>query len=93
MSFDINPTGRNLSNVQASAKSQDGGGGNTGYFERDGQNQDEKEIDTSTKLYPSDSFQKKEIIAEEEDDTQGILDILKGIFKEFFEVIKSFFSR
>lgn len=92
MSFDINPPSRNLSNVQASAKSQDGGGGNTGYFERDGQNQDEKEIDTSTKLYPSDSFQKKEIILEE-DDEQSISDIIKGIFKEFFEVIKSFFSR
>ena len=34
MSFDINPPSRNLSNVQASAKSQDGGAGNTGYFMR-----------------------------------------------------------
>ena len=35
MSFDINFSTKNLSNVQASAKSQDGGAGNTGYFSRD----------------------------------------------------------
>ena len=35
MSFDMNlVTSRNLSNIQASAKSQDGGAGNTGYFMR-----------------------------------------------------------
>ena len=42
MSFDINPPNKNLSNIQASSKTSDGGAGNTGYFQR-GQKSKEEE--------------------------------------------------
>ena len=58
MSFDFNPIG-NLSNVQASSKTTEGGGGNTGYFQRG--KKDEEEINLKfAKDYPEDSFEIKE---------------------------------
>ena len=41
MSFDVSPN-VNLTNVQASHKSTDGGGGNTGYFQR-GESEEESQ--------------------------------------------------
>ena len=61
MSFDINPS-RNLSNVQASHKSTDGGAGNTGYFQRG----EYEEINLGfAKDYPNDSFSKEDVESED----------------------------
>ena len=90
MSFDFNPIG-NLSNVQASHKSCDGGGGNTGYFQRG--KKEEEEIDfSSVKDYPEDSFEKEDEI-EEEIQSQKFLDIIKNLFSDLFECIKKIFKK
>ena len=88
MSFDINPS-RNLSNVQASHKSTDGGAGNTGYFQRN----EEEEINLGfAKDYPSDSFSKEDVVFEEED-TESLLDFLKKLFKDLIASIKKLFKK
>lgn len=87
MSFDINPS-RNLSNVQASHKSSEGGAGNTGYFERNGQ---EEEINFKTKDYPEDSFEKEGTL--DEIQSQNFWTIIKNLFLDLFEAIKNFFSK
>lgn len=90
MSFDINPPTRNLSNVQASAKSCSGGGGNTGYFRRD--EGEEDEVKLSFKDTGSDSFVKEEVVLDEVDE-EGFLDFLKRIFADFIKAIKSIFIK
>ena len=88
MSFDINPS-RNLSNVQASHKSTDGGAGNTGYFQRG----EEEEINLGfAKDYPNDSFSKEEVVFEEEE-TESLWSFLIRIFKEFIDSIKKMFKK
>ena len=88
MSFEINPN-RNLSNVQASHKSTDGGAGNTGYFQRG----EEEEINLGfAKDYPNDSFSKEDIVFEEED-SESLLDFLKKLFKDLINSIKKFFKK
>ncbi len=88
MSFDINPS-RNLSNVQASHKSTDGGAGNTGYFQRE---QDEEVNLGFAKDYPSDSFSKEEVIFEEEE-TESLWEFLVKIFNDFINSIKKIFKK
>ena len=89
MSFDINPS-RNLSNVQASHKSTDGGAGNTGYFQRE----EGEEVNLGfAKDYPNDSFTKEEVVLEEDDDGEGLFEILVRILKEFIESIKKLFKK
>ena len=73
MSFDFNPVG-NLSNVQASAKSCPGGGGNTGYFQR-GKKEDD---DTPHFKEELDCFEKVEL-----EDIQEIEE--KESFSEFLK--------
>lgn len=91
MSFDFNPIG-NLSNVQASHKSCDGGGGNTGYFQR-GKKEEDEEIDfSSVKDYPDDSFEKENDI-EDEIQSQNFLSIIKNLFLDLFETIKNIFKK
>ena len=79
MSFDFNSINSNLSNVQASAKSCPGGGGNTGYFQRNGGK--EENILEFAKDYPEDSFEHIELENNEEKDIG------------FFELIKKFFIK
>ena len=88
MSFDFNPIG-NLSNVQASAKSQDGGGGNTGYFRR-GKKEEETES-TFTRDYPEDSFEQSGTL--DEIQNQSFLEIIKSLIQDFIEAIKGFFAK
>jgi len=88
MSFEINPS-RNLSNVQASHKSTDGGAGNTGYFQRG----EEEEINLGfAKDYPNDSFTKEDVVFEE-DDGESLWEFLVRIFKEFIDSIKKLFKK
>ena len=86
MSFDINPS-RNLSNVQASHKTTEGGAGNTGYFQRE---KEEASLEFA-KDYPSDSFEKEEIILEE--DTESLLEMIKKMFFDFVEAVKKLFKK
>ena len=88
MSFDINPS-RNLSNVQASHKSTDGGAGNTGYFQRG----EEEEVNLGfAKDYPNDSFSKEEVVFEEEE-TESLWSLLVKLFKDFIASIKKLFKK
>jgi len=88
MSFEINPS-RNLSNVQASHKSTDGGAGNTGYFQRG----EEEEINLGfAKDYPNDSFTKEDVVFEE-DDGESLWEFLVRTFKEFIDSIKKLFKK
>ena len=88
MSFDIN-LGKNLSNVQASSKTSDGGAGNTGYFGR--QANDEDKLLGFKKDYPNDSFEKIEIPKAEEED-KSILELIKELILSIFQFIKELFS-
>jgi len=88
MSFDFNPIG-NLSNVQASAKSQEGGGGNTGYFRR-GQKEEETNLGFA-KDYPEDSFEQSGSL--DEIQNQSFVEIIKSLFLDLFEAIKGFFAK
>jgi hypothetical protein len=88
MSFDINPS-RNLSNVQASHKSNDGGAGNTGYFQRG----EEEEVKLGfAKDYPNDSFSKEEVVFEEEE-TESLWNLLVKLFKDLIASIKKIFKK
>lgn len=89
MSFDMGPMG-NLSNVQKSAKSCAGGGGNTGYFSRD---DEEENVVEFAKDYPNDSFEKLDIndIVKEED--FDFLAFLKEFFVKLFNSIKNLFIK
>ena len=89
MSFDFGPM-QNLSNVQASAKSCAGGGGNTGYFKR-GQSSDEEADLGFAKDYPDDSFEHEGSL--DEIQNQTFVDIIKNLFLDFIEMIKGFFAK
>ena len=89
MSFDFGPM-QNLSNVQASAKSCAGGGGNTGYFKR-GQGGAEEEDLGFYKDYPEDSFEHEGSL--DEIQNQTFADIIKNLFLDFIEMIKGFFTK
>ena len=88
MSFDINPPSRNLSNVQASAKSQDGGAGNTGYFMRDEQ---EENIGLYFKDMGSDSFEKSG--SDKEDEEESFLTLFLRFIEDLIDKIKALFIR
>ena len=88
MSFDFNPIG-NLSNVQASSKTTEGGGGNTGYFQR-GKKEEETNLGFA-KDYPEDSFEQSGTL--DEIQNQSFLDIIKGLFLDLIEAIKGFFAK
>lgn len=87
MSFDFNPIGK-LSNVQASSKTTEGGGGNTGYFQR-GQKEEETSLGF-VKDYPDDSFEHEGTL--DEIQNQTFLDIIKNLILDFLEAIKGFFK-
>lgn len=88
MSFDFGPM-KNLSSVQASSKTTEGGGGNTGYFQR-GQ-QEEENINFKTKDYPDDSFEQQGTL--DEIQNQSFLDIIKNLLNDFIEMIKGLFVK
>lgn len=88
MSFDFGPM-HNLSNVQASSKAMEGGGGNTGYFQR-GKKEEETES-TFTRDYPDDSFEMEGSL--DEIQNQSFIDIIKNLFIDLFEAIKGFFAK
>ena len=89
MSFNFGPM-QNLSNVQASAKSCAGGGGNTGYFQRG--TKDEEEIDIGfAKDYPEDSFEKEGTL--DEIQNESFFEIIKNLFLDFIGAIKKLFSK
>ncbi len=89
MSFDVN-FGNNLSSVQASAKTCSGGGGNTGYFSRNPE-EEKEEILTFTKDYPEDSFERENV--EDEIQNQSFFTIIKNLILDFLEAIKNFFIK
>ena len=86
MSFDINSS-RNLSNVQASSKTTGGGAGNTGYFQRE---ENEEETLEFAKDYPEDTFEKQEEETVEED---SLISIIKNLILDFIASIKNFFTK
>ena len=90
MSFDMNLITKNLSNVQASAKSQDGGAGNTGYFMRGEQ---EEDLGMRFKDSGSDIFEKAGAVAEEEEDNQSLLSLFLEFIEKIIDKIKAFFTR
>jgi len=78
MSFDMNLASvKNLSNVQASSKSQDGGAGNTGYFMR---GESDENIGLYFKDSESDFFDKSKPADNDEEE----LDLLT-LFLRFVE--------
>jgi len=87
MSFDMNLISQNLSNVQASAKSQDGGAGNTGYFMR---GQQEEDIGLRFKDIGFDSFDKS--IKEEVEETPSLLEIFLRFIEKIIDKIKALFN-
>lgn len=89
MSFDINPS-KNLSNVQASHKSTDGGAGNTGYFQREQKEEVSLEF---AKDYPKDTFIKAEDIVLEEQETDSLFDLIKKLFKELIKAVKKLLKK
>ena len=86
MSFDMNLVSRNLSNVQASSKSQDGGAGNTGYFMR---GKDEEDTGFHFKDTGVDYFDKKTTAIEEEEDETGFLELFLRFIEELIAKIKA----
>ena len=88
MSFEMNLVSKNLSNVQASAKSQDGGAGNTGYFMR---GQKEEDIGLKFKDTGTDIFDKSEQVQEE--DEQSLLDLFFKFIEDLIDKIKKLFIR
>ncbi len=89
MSFDFGPM-QNLSNVQASAKSCAGGGGNTGYFQRG--KKEEEEINLGfAKDYPEDSFVKETDLMDENE--QSFWEVLKQAILDFISTLKAFFTK
>ena len=88
MSFDMNLVStKNLSNVQASSKSQDGGAGNTGYFMRGEQ---EENIGFHFKDTGSDVFDKSsEVVEEEETD---LLTLFLRFIEKIINKIKTLFK-
>lgn len=87
MSFGINPPSRNLSNVQASSKSQDGGAGNTGYFRREN-TKEEVELNFS-KNYSEDSFVKQDKTQTQ----QGLLELIKKLFLQLLDLLSELFVK
>ncbi len=86
MSFEINPPRRNLSNVQASSKTQDGGAGNTGYFKRN----EEEEVNFKVKKdYKTDSFEKQNQVQNE----SGLLELIKNFFFQLLDFLSQVFVR
>ena len=83
MSFDMNLISKNLTNVQASAKSQDGGAGNTGYFMR---GQQEEDIGLRFKDCGSDIFDKS--FKEEEDEEVSLLSLILNFIENIIKKIK-----
>ena len=89
MSFDFGPM-QNLSNVQASAKSCAGGGGNTGYFQR--VKKEEEEVNLGfAKDYPEDSFTRIEDLVDENE--PSLWESFKKKVLEIIEKIKSLFKK
>ena len=89
MSFNFGPM-NNLTNVQASHKSTAGGGGNTGYFRRG--KSEEEDVDLGfAKDYPDDSFEHEGTL--DEIQNQSFWDIIKGVFSDLIEAIKSLFTK
>ena len=87
MSFEMNLVSKNLSNVQASAKSQDGGAGNTGYFMRG----EEEDVGFRFKELGPDVFEKKNVIEEEVE--ESLLTLFLRFIEKIIDKIKSIFIR
>ena len=96
MSFDVNPS-RNLSNVQASAKSCPGGGGNTGYFRRGKKKKEDDSFHYSNDELTNDKLELSDIEnvinAQEENKEENFLTILKNFFSDILNAIKNFFAK
>ncbi len=89
MSFDMNLVStKNLSNIQASSKSQDGGAGNTGYFMR---GEAEEDLGLRFKDTGLDFFDKSKPVDDEVDD-ESLLTIFLRFIEKLINKIKKFFS-
>ncbi len=91
MSFDINPPNRNLSNVQASAKSCSGGAGNTGYFRRDDEEDNTDKLEFSNKDSKQDTFEKSN--SGDNADQESFISLLINFFFDLIDNIKKFFTK
>ncbi len=88
MSFDMNlVSSKNLTNVQASAKSQDGGAGNTGYFMRG----EEEDVGLRFKDQGTDIFEKTKVVEQEEE--ESFLALFLKFIEDLIETIKKFFKK
>ena len=88
MSFDVN-FGKNLSNIQASSKTTDGGAGNTGYFQRG--EKEENNLLGFAKDYPNDSFEKIEL--PEENEGSSFLDVISDFISSIIKIFKNLLSK
>ncbi len=89
MSFDFDPN-INLSNVQASHKPTDGGGGNTGYFQRNTEENEETSFHfRNNNECDSFNLSMDSIIDEEKNDEDGIFDKIINFIKKILEKIKT----
>ena len=81
----------NLSNVQKSAKTCAGGGGNTGYFAR-GQEEDANIVEFA-KDYPNDSFEKITLDDIQKNDDGDFFALIKKLFLKIIQFIKNIFKK
>lgn len=86
MSFDVNPLNNNIPQLKAS-KTQDGGAGNTGYFEQKKKEKEEEEFNKSLFKKKEDTFtleDAKDIAYVEPTFLMKIVEAIKAIFKNLF---------
>ncbi len=92
MSFDFDPN-INLSSVQASHKTMDGGGGNTGYFQRNNSEENEEATFHFKNENKFDSFDSTIKIETEEDEEELLIEKIVKFFKNIINKIKKLFKK
>ena len=90
MAFDLTPLSKNLSNVQASAKTTDGGAGNTGYFSQE--NNEENEFHFK-RDYEPDSFMKSQKVELLQEDDVSISRIILDFIEKIIDKISNFIEK
>ena len=86
MSFDFSPN-INLSNVQASHKTTDGGGGNTGYFQRGSSDEESQALFKKEDTF--DSFSLSAQTEEQDEDKESFIDTIIKFFNKIIQKIKT----
>ncbi len=86
MSFDVNPLNNNPAPLKAS-KTQDGGAGNTGYFEQQKKKKEEEEFNKSLFKKKEDTFSlsdARDVAYVEPTFLMKLVGVLKMIFRSLF---------